>query len=134
MGKIQTQYLTDENGKKTAVQRNLRQASKAYLHTAIMLYIRLEARVSIWSDEKFGDSANIVCSLNRAIEHLLKLRLLEIDPLLLYPLPKKVEEYCYIKQIRVKNNKNFSGRIKDKGRISELAENASLLRKASMNG
>lgn len=94
-------------------QRNLRQAAKAYLHTAIKLYVKLEARVSIWDHEKFGDSANIVCSLNRAIEHLLKLRLLKIDPMLLYPLPKNVEEYCRVKQIRTKNDKDIKRRIKE---------------------
>jgi hypothetical protein len=99
-------------------QNNLRQAAKAYLHTAIMLYIKLEARVSIWSDEKFGDSANIVCSLNRTIEHLLKLRLLKIDPLLLYPLPKKVKEYCHVKQISMKNDKDIERRIKEKEALS----------------
>lgn len=99
---------------KEAPQRNLRQAAQSYLHTAIQLYIKIEAKVSVWDSERFGDSANIVCSLNRAIEHLLKLRLLKTDPLLLYPLPKKIEEYCHIKQITTKNKKEIERRIKER--------------------
>lgn len=107
-----------EEFREKAPQQNLRQAAKAYLRTAIRLYIKLEARVSIWNDEKFGDSANVVCSLNRAIEHLLKLRLLKVDPMLLYPLPKNVGEYCHVKQIGTKNDKNIERRIKEKERLS----------------
>ena len=99
---------------KQAPEDNLREAAKAYLYIAIKLYIKVEARVSIWSRDLFGDSANIVCSLNRAIEHLLKLRLLKIDPLLLYPLPKKIEEYCDIKQIATKNTKDTEKKIKER--------------------
>ena len=98
--------------------KNLRLAAKAYLHTSLMLYIKNEGEVSIWEYEKFGDSANIVCSLNRAIEHLLKLRLFKIDPFLLYPLPKKVEEYCHLKQIATKNDKELDKKIKDKEILS----------------
>lgn len=99
-------------------QQNLRQAAKAYLHTAISLYLKLEGRVSIWLDEMFGDSANIICSLSRAIEHLLKLRLMKIDPMLLYPLPKKVEEYCRIKQISTKNDRSSEKLIREKEVLS----------------
>ena len=60
--------------------RRLRQAAAAYLLTAIELYLKIEGRVSVWNDLRFGDSANVVCCLNRAIEHLLKLRLLQIRP------------------------------------------------------
>jgi hypothetical protein len=99
---------------KKAPEDNLREAGKAYLHTAIKLYIKVEARVSIWNRALFGDSANIVCSLNRGIEHLLKLRLLKIDPLLLYPLPKSIEEYCHLKQIVTRNEKGIEKRIKER--------------------
>lgn len=99
-------------------ERSLRKATQAYLHTAIRLYIKLEARVSIWDEERFGDSATVVCSLNRAIEHLLKLRLLKIDPMLLYPLPKRVEEYCRVKQIRMKNDKDVRRGIEEKEILS----------------
>lgn len=44
----------------------LRQAAKAYLFTALKLYIDIEAKVSIWSDKLFGASADIISSLNRA--------------------------------------------------------------------
>ncbi len=101
-----------------APQRNLQEAAKAYLHTAIRSYLKIEGQVSIWSDERFGDSANIVCSLNRAIEHLLKLRLLMIDPLLLYPVPKKIEEYCRIKQIKTKDDQETERRIKEREALS----------------
>lgn len=87
-------------------QQNLRNAAKAYLNTSIELYIKLEGWVSIiWVGGRFGDSANLVCSLNRAIEHLLKLRLLKIDPLLVYPFPKNIKEYCQVKQIGLKGMK-----------------------------
>lgn len=71
-------------------ESNLRQAAIAYITDGIRRYIEIEAKVSIWDPIKFGNSANIVCSLNRGIEHLLKLRLIKIDPLLLFPLPKKI--------------------------------------------
>jgi hypothetical protein len=99
---------------KQAPEDNLREAAKAYLNTAIKLYIKVEAQVSICNHDLFGDSANIVCSLNRAIEHLLKLRLLKIDPLLLYPLPKSVEGYCNIKQISTKRLKDTEKTIKER--------------------
>lgn len=99
-------------------QRNLRQAAKAYLYTTLQLYVKLEARISIWSDEKFGDSANAVCSLNRAIEHLLKLRLMKLDPALLYPLPKKIDEYCQIRKIKTKNDKDTAIQIKEREILS----------------
>jgi hypothetical protein len=94
-------------------ETNLREAARSYLYTAIKLYIKVEGKVSIWDPDRFGDSANIVCSLNRAIEHLLKLRLLKIDPLFLYPLPKSIEEYCNIKNILTKNQKYTERKIKE---------------------
>jgi len=103
---------------KQTPEDNLREAAKAYLYIAIKLYIKVEARVSIWNRDLFGDSANIVCSLNRAIEHLLKLRLFKIDPLLLYPLPKKIEEYCHIKHIAIKNTVDTEKRIKEREILS----------------
>lgn len=74
-------------------EENLRQASIAYIHTALQTYVKLEGKVSLWDLEKFGDSANVVCALHRGVEHLLKLRLAKLDLLLLYPLPKKPEDY-----------------------------------------
>lgn len=93
---------------------NLRQAAKAYLYTAIKMYIGLEARVSVWADDRFGSSATVVSSLNRAIEHLLKLRLLKIDPLLLYPLPKKIEDYCRIREIPLQSDQSIGQRRKER--------------------
>jgi hypothetical protein len=105
-----------EQFQKKTPKRNLRQAAQAYINTAIKLYIKIEANVSILDPEGFGDSANIVCSLNRAIEHLLKLRLFTIDPLLLYPLPKKLEleDYCRIKKIPTKIVKDTERRIEER--------------------
>lgn len=98
------QKYDSEKFRKERPARNLRQAAKAYLYTAIKMYVDLEARVSVWMDDRFGSSAIVVCSLNRAIEHLLKLRLLKIDPLLLYPLPKKIEDYCCIREIPLQSD------------------------------
>ena len=98
--------------------RRLRQAAAAYFLTAIELYLKIEGRVSVWNDLRFGDSANVVCCLNRAIEHLLKLRLLKIDPLLLYPLPKNVEDYCRVRQIATKNSEGAVRRIKEREALS----------------
>jgi hypothetical protein len=98
---------------KKSPEANLREAARSYLYTVIKLYIKVEGKVSIWDPDRFGDSANIVCSLNRAIEHLLKLRLLKIDPLLLYPFPKSIEYYCIIKNILSKKQKNTERKIKE---------------------
>ena len=112
-----SKYVFEKLFEKTP-QLNLRKAAKAYLNTAIKLYIKLEGQVSIWDDERFGDSANLVCSLSRTLEHLLKLRLLKIDPLLLYPLSNKVKEYCRIKQIKMKNDKDIVKKRKEREMLS----------------
>jgi hypothetical protein len=110
-------------------EQNLRHAAKSYLYSTFSLYIKLEARVSIWNNDKFGDSANLVCSLNRAIEHLLKLRLYKVDPLLLYTFPKKKEEYCFVKRIEHRNGepdealkKIFAHTVSFKEAIGRVAE------------
>jgi hypothetical protein len=95
-------------------ERTLRQAAKAYLHTAIESYVTLEGEVSVWNPDRFGRSANVVCSLNRAIEHLLKLSLCKTDWLLLFPLPKKVEEYCLMKGITIKGDKDTDQRKRER--------------------
>ena len=80
-----------------------RKALKAYLHVALSLYVKHEARISFWDDENFGDTANIICSLNRAIEHLLKLKLIKIDINKLYKTPQNLIEYCIINKIPFPN-------------------------------
>jgi hypothetical protein len=102
--------------KREIQEGNLRQAAKAYLHIAIKFYVELEGKVSIWIPSRFGLSATVVCSLNRAIEHLLKLQLCKTDWLLLFPLPKKVEEYCVIKGVPIKGIQSPG----DRKRESEL--------------
>ena len=85
-------------------QENLRQAAIAYIHTALQTYVKLEGRISLWDPEKFGDSANVVCALHRGVEHLLKRRLAKLDLLLLYPLPKKPEDYCRMRGIAMRGD------------------------------
>ncbi len=85
-----------------------RKALKAYLYVALSLYIKHEAKISFWNDENFGDTANIICSLNRAIEHLLKLKLIKIDNRLLYKSPQDFIEYCIVNKIPFSSElKNF---------------------------
>ncbi len=78
---------------------SLRSAARLYLDNAIRLYLKIEGKVSIFNQENLGDSANIICSINRSAEHLLKLKLALTDTILLYPLPKKVEEYLRLKSV-----------------------------------
>jgi hypothetical protein len=104
--------------KKELQEGNLRQAAKAYLHTAVKSYIELEGEVSVWHPDRFGQSATVVCSLNRALEHLLKLRLSKIDWLLLFPLPKKVEEYCLLREIPIEGNQGPEDRKKERELLS----------------
>jgi len=72
---------------------------KASLYVAFSLYVKHEAKISFWDDENFGDTINIICSLNRAIEHLLKLKLLKTDIKKLYKTPNNLIEYCIINKI-----------------------------------
>lgn len=85
-----------------------RKALKAYLYVALSLYVKHEAKISFWNDENFGDTANIICSLNRAIEHLLKLKLIKTDSRLLYKSPQDFIEYCIVNKIPFSSElKNF---------------------------
>jgi hypothetical protein len=88
------------------LESNLREAAKAYIHVGLLSYIKLEGDVSLWQREKFGDSANVVSSLHRGIEHLLKLRLAKLDPLLLYPFPKRIEDYCRVRGLAIRGDTN----------------------------
>lgn len=67
-----------------------------YVASAMRIYLDIEAKVM---PESMGDAANIVCSIARAMEHLLKLRLLRLDPILLYPMPMSLELYAAVKGI-----------------------------------
>jgi len=97
------------------IEKNFREASKAYLHIALTLYIKLEAKISIYNREKFGDTANIICSLNRAIEHLMKLKLVKTSRSLLYKFPQTFTEYCLINQIQFpKELIDYHKKIKNK--------------------
>jgi hypothetical protein len=82
----------------------LRLAAIAYIHTALQTYVKLEGKVSLWDLEKFGDSANVVCALHRGVEQLLKLRLAKLDLLLLYPLPKKPEDYYRMRGVAMRGD------------------------------
>ena len=100
------QYLHSRQSRspQERLEENLRQASIAYIHTALQTYVKLEGKVSLWELEKFGNSANLVCALHRGVEHLLKLRLAKLDLLLLYPLPKKPEDYYRMRGIAVRGD------------------------------
>jgi hypothetical protein len=91
--KLRHRHLRVPSSPQERREENLRQASIAYIHTALQTYVKLEGKISLWDIERFGDSANVVCALHRGVEHLLKLRLAKLDLLLLYPLPKKPEDY-----------------------------------------
>lgn len=86
--KFQYLHFRQPSSPQERLEENLRQASIAYIHTALQTYVKLEGKVSLWDVEKFGDSANVVSALHRGVEHLLKLRLAKLDLLLLYPLPR----------------------------------------------
>ena len=79
---------------------------KASLFTVLSLYVKHEAKISFWDDENFGDTINIICSLNRAIEHLLKLKLIKTDIKKLYKAPTDFKEYCIL------NNLNYPQALK----------------------
>jgi hypothetical protein len=116
---MNTQRESDPTKLERKIQEmSLRLAANAYLHTAIKSYVELAGEVSIWNPDRFGLSANVVCSLNRAIEHLLKLRLCKTDWLLLFPLPKKVEEYCLIKEIPMQGNQSPGDRKRERELLS----------------
>jgi len=74
-----------------------RKAAQAYVASAVKLYLDTEAHVTPDNRESLGDAANVVCSIARAMEHLLKLRLLRLDPALLYPMPMSLETYAVVK-------------------------------------
>lgn len=99
----------DEAGTGTQAMA-LREAAVAYLTTALQTYIEVEGRISLRSSERFGKSAVVVCSLNRAVEHLLKLRLVKVDPLLLYPVPRRIEVYCRICNIPTQDDESLARR------------------------
>ena len=97
--KFQFRHLRIQGSYQERLEENLRLASIAYFHTALQTYVKLEGKVSLWDVQKFGDSANVVGALHRGVEHLLKLRLAKLDLLLLYPLPKKLEDYYRMRGI-----------------------------------
>ena len=102
--KIAHRHLRFPTSPREQREENLRQASVAYIHTALQTYVKLEGKVSLRDLERFGDSANVVCALHRAVEHLLKLRLAKLDLLLLYPLPKKPEDYYRMRGIAMRGD------------------------------
>jgi len=106
--------LNLDEWRKEAPARCLRQAAKSYLATAIQNYLDIEGQVSVWSEERFGRSAVVVCSLSRAVEHLLKLRLFKLDPLLLYRWPKRIEDFCQIRGIPLADNQSSAQRREER--------------------
>jgi hypothetical protein len=86
-----------------------RKASQAYVASAVKLYLDTEAHVVRDNRESMGDAANVVCSIARAMEHLLKLRLLRLDPALLYPMPMSLETYVVVKGLPYHTDKKEAG-------------------------
>lgn len=80
---------------------SMREATKAYITAAIKLYVSTEYRVMNGGTRTLGDKANVVCSVARAMEHLLKLRLCAVDPVLMYDVPKSFEEYCVARHVPI---------------------------------
>ncbi len=87
-----------------SLAESLRDSAGIYLQNAVKIYLSIEGKVSIYSDDNLGDSANIICSLKRSAEHLFKLKLALADPILLYPIPKKIEEYLKLRHIDVRKS------------------------------
>jgi len=114
-------YLRFPSSPQERREENLRQASIAYFHTALQTYVKLEGKVSLRDLEKFGDSANVVCALHRGVEHLLKLRRAKLDLLLLYPLPKKPEDYYRMRGIAMRGDTETA-----KNREEAIASNHSV--------
>lgn len=85
--------------RKEAPRRHFILAASAYIASALRAYLAIEAQISVYSRERFGQSAEVICSLGRALEQLLKLRLWAIDPVLIVPLPKKPEDYLILREI-----------------------------------
>jgi hypothetical protein len=102
--KFQYLHFPQPSSLKERLEESLRQASIAYIHTALQTYVKLQGKVSLWNIEKFGDSANVVSALHRGVEHLLKLRLAKLDLLLLCPLPKKPEDYYRMRGIAMRGD------------------------------
>ncbi len=88
-----------------SIASDLRNASSIYLKNAINLYLEIEGKVTLYDDMNLATSANIICSLNRCIEHLLKLHIALTDPILLFPLPKKPEDYLKFKELNINLDK-----------------------------
>ena len=101
-----------------------RESSRAYVASAARLYLDIEAKVMPGSSESLGDAANIVCSIARAMEHLLKLRLLRVDPVLLYPMPISLETYAAVKCLPYHTDKA----LQDIGTISTVGFSEALRR------
>ncbi len=93
---------------KRSFKKSLKDAAALYLQNAVQLYLKIEGNVSIFNNANLGDSANIICSTNRSIEHLSKLKLALIDPVLIYPLPKTTEQYLQLRSINIKSDRKLA--------------------------
>ena len=78
------------------IEHHYKKIIRASLFVTLSLYVKHEAKISFWDDQNFGDTINIICSLNRAIEHLLKLKLIKTDIRKLYKTPNDFKEYCIL--------------------------------------
>lgn len=80
---------------------NLKSSGIIYINSSLKSYISIEGKVNNYSSENLGESANTICSVCRSIEHIMKLKLVKTDPILLYQLPKNIKDYLKIKSINV---------------------------------
>jgi hypothetical protein len=85
-----------------ALATRLQKSASIYLEHAVKTYVQIEGKLSLYSDESIGQSAAIVASVHRCMEHLLKLAVLRKDPLSLFLLPKTYEKYAEMRGLSFK--------------------------------
>ncbi|NJL72414.1 MAG: hypothetical protein HC888_13000 [Candidatus Competibacteraceae bacterium] len=86
----------------------LRKSARIYLEHAIGAYLAIEGKLTFFSDANIGQSAAVIGSIHRAMEHLMKLALLKKDPVSLFPLQKVYEKYAELRGLFPKGKKRPS--------------------------
>ena len=97
----------------------LQWVAAAYAYSALKAYLEIEGEVSFLSPDKYARSAEAVCGLARCLEHMLKLRLWQVDPALVFPAAKKHEDYLILKGVKLPG----LGETKQAKRYAELTAN-----------
>jgi len=85
------------------IERAFAATALASIDSALRSYIAIEGDLplafpSAFMTERQGHAINVICSLHRAVEHFLKLRVYQIDPVLIYPLPKSAQDYLILQR------------------------------------